>query len=108
MLAPIGDRAIVHVVDAILGVRPALGGNLRALATVADSDEMRLRQALRSVLGLPASRFLLRRRMMLAQAALDAGAGDIDTVARAHGFARTERFVAAYRAMFGARPVACH
>lgn len=102
-------RRIVHAADRMVQADPAHAGDLPSVAAMIGTKESELRAAFLAVLGISASRYVLRRRLLMARAILSSAEGlSPPAVAAAHGFARFDPFRRAYGAMFGRGPPGLH
>lgn len=103
-------RRLVRAADEAVAAEPARGADSAALAATLGVSEVRLRQAFLRVLGVSAARYLVRRRLVAARAALRAPGRteSLAAIALRHGFPGTAPFRRVYRALYGtAPPEAC-
>ncbi|WP_433832252.1 AraC family transcriptional regulator [Actinoplanes sp. CA-015351] len=78
--------------------------DLATLARSAGTTEYHLRRMFSSLAGMPLSEYVRRRRMTVAAAAVIRGEEDLLSIAVRHGYASTEAFGRAFRAVHGAGP----
>ena len=100
-------RRIVRQADDYLAACPSQAADTAELASAIGVPEARLRQAFRAVLGISATKYLVRRRLMLVRRTLRSPErpwASVEEAALAHGFWDRRRFLQAYRAMFGQHP----
>jgi len=103
--APPGARRIVHAAVDLLGADPARAAGPAPLAAAIGVAEPRLRRAFLDILGMTPDRYLLRRRLLMARAALRVPeAPSVPEVAAAHGFGHPRQVHRAYRALFAEAP----
>ncbi|MBB2947592.1 AraC family transcriptional regulator [Actinoplanes lutulentus] len=78
--------------------------DLTTLARSAGTTEYHLRRMFSSLAAMPLSEYVRRRRMTVAAAAVIRGEEDLLSIAVRHGYASTEAFGRAFRAVHGAGP----
>lgn len=101
------QRDLVERTKEMLAARPGEAWSLGALAREVHCSPYHLTRVFRQHVGLPAHRYLLRLRLVLALERLESGATNLSALALSLGFSSHSHFTTAFGRAFGVAPRGC-